>query len=106
MTRLASRLLCQASASRTGETSVKSFDNIPGPKSLPLFGTLHKYLPVIGKSMKQKEYFFVGVQFCNMPSSGNKQLTKVPSVDFLYTESGDPEDPEQVIDSDPWIVNF
>lgn len=28
----------------------KSFKDIPGPRSLPVFGTLYKYLPLIGKS--------------------------------------------------------
>lgn len=31
-------------------TDSKPFDSIPGPKSLPIFGTLYKYLPVIGEN--------------------------------------------------------
>lgn len=32
-----------------GIVEPKPFENIPGPKSLPLIGTLYKYLPFIGK---------------------------------------------------------
>lgn len=28
---------------------VKQFEEIPGPKSLPVLGTLYQYLPLIGK---------------------------------------------------------
>lgn len=30
-------------------TKVKPFDEIPGPKSLPLIGTLYQYIPIFGK---------------------------------------------------------
>lgn len=30
----------------------KAFYDIPGPKSLPIIGTLYKYLPFIGKKIK------------------------------------------------------
>lgn len=32
-----------------GTNQIKSFDQIPGPKSLPIIGTLWQYLPGIGK---------------------------------------------------------
>lgn len=32
-----------------GAKEIKPFDSIPGPKSLPLLGTLWKYFPLIGK---------------------------------------------------------
>lgn len=30
-------------------TNARPFKEIPGPKGFPLLGTLHKYLPIIGK---------------------------------------------------------
>lgn len=30
----------------------RTFNDIPGPKSLPIIGTLYKYLPFIGKKSK------------------------------------------------------
>lgn len=27
----------------------KPFEDIPGPKSLPIIGTIHNYIPLIGK---------------------------------------------------------
>lgn len=32
-----------------GSPSVLSFDEIPGPKSYPVIGTLYKYWPLLGK---------------------------------------------------------
>lgn len=29
--------------------NLKSFNEIPGPKSYPIIGTLYKYLPLVGK---------------------------------------------------------
>ena len=29
----------------------KPFEDIPGPRSLPVVGTLYKYLPLIGKNL-------------------------------------------------------
>ncbi|KAL1463354.1 hypothetical protein WDU94_015112 [Cyamophila willieti] len=55
------RLLCCPANTRTTGTkaesytpttetqAIKSFEEIPGPKSLPFVGTLHKYLPFIGE---------------------------------------------------------
>uniref|UniRef100_A0A8D8VTC2 Cytochrome P450 302a1, mitochondrial n=1 Tax=Cacopsylla melanoneura TaxID=428564 RepID=A0A8D8VTC2_9HEMI len=37
------------STPNTRNQAVKSFEEIPGPKSLPFVGTLHKYLPLIGE---------------------------------------------------------
>ena len=31
------------------KTNVRPFEEIPGPKGLPLLGTLLEYLPIIGK---------------------------------------------------------
>lgn len=36
----------------TNDHQPKAFNNIPGPKSLPVIGTLYKYLPFIGKKIK------------------------------------------------------
>lgn len=34
----------------------RKFEDIPGPKSLPIIGTMYKYLPYIG--IKQFKYIF------------------------------------------------
>ncbi|CAK9801790.1 Cytochrome P450 302a1, mitochondrial [Anthophora plagiata] len=47
----------------TNEVPPKPFSDIPGPKSLPIIGTLYKYLPLIG------EY-----SFTKLYSSGKKKL--------------------------------
>ena len=31
------------------DIKIKKFSEIPGPKSIPIFGTLYMYLPFIGK---------------------------------------------------------
>lgn len=36
----------------------KAFYDIPGPKSLPIIGTLYKYLPFIGKKIKLNLIYF------------------------------------------------
>ncbi|XP_031769333.2 cytochrome P450 302a1, mitochondrial isoform X2 [Galleria mellonella] len=38
----------QPSKDNNGDSGLKKFDEIPGPKSYPLIGTLYKYLPFIG----------------------------------------------------------
>ncbi|KAF7994435.1 hypothetical protein HCN44_003907 [Aphidius gifuensis] len=53
----------------TGSTPPKSFDKIPGPKSLPIIGTLYKYLPIIG------EY-----SFKKLPKTGIKKYNKYGSI--------------------------
>ena len=30
--------------------NARPFEEIPGPKGLPLIGTMHKYLPIIGRN--------------------------------------------------------
>ncbi|XP_032676874.1 cytochrome P450 302a1, mitochondrial [Odontomachus brunneus] len=40
---------CSANSRRVETQDVKPFDNIPGPKSWPIVGTLYKYLPFIGE---------------------------------------------------------
>ncbi|OAD56756.1 hypothetical protein WN48_02992 [Eufriesea mexicana] len=59
-----------------------AFDDIPGPKSLPVIGTLYKYLPFIG------EY-----SFTNLYESGRKRLKRfgplvreeiVPNVNVIW----------------------
>ncbi|XP_060823545.1 cytochrome P450 302a1, mitochondrial isoform X1 [Bombus pascuorum] len=48
---------------KTNNHPPKAFNNIPGPKSLPVIGTLYKYLPFIG------EY-----SFTNLYESGKRKL--------------------------------
>lgn len=43
--------------SRSFASDVKPFNSIPGPKSLPLIGTLWMYLPVFGKIISQESDF-------------------------------------------------
>ena len=38
---------------------IKSFSEIPGPKSLPFIGTLFYYLPVIGKFNFFKKFLLI-----------------------------------------------
>lgn len=40
---------CQVNFSTMNKTVLHSFQDIPGPVSLPLIGTLYKYIPLIGK---------------------------------------------------------
>lgn len=40
-------------------TEFKKFEDIPGPKSYPFIGTLHKYLPFIGKQKQPPIYIIV-----------------------------------------------
>lgn len=35
----------------------KSFEEIPGPKSLPIIGTLYQYLPFLGESRVINQFF-------------------------------------------------
>lgn len=37
----------------------KTFYDIPGPKSLPIIGTLYKYLPFIGKKIKLNLIYYL-----------------------------------------------
>ncbi|XP_076242279.1 cytochrome P450 302a1, mitochondrial [Calliopsis andreniformis] len=66
----------------TNKVQPKPFKDIPGPKSLPLIGTLYKYLPLIG------EY-----SFTNLYDSGIKRLKRfgplvreeiVPNVNIVW----------------------
>nr|XP_003701074.1 PREDICTED: cytochrome P450 302a1, mitochondrial [Megachile rotundata]XP_012135499.1 PREDICTED: cytochrome P450 302a1, mitochondrial [Megachile rotundata]XP_012135500.1 PREDICTED: cytochrome P450 302a1, mitochondrial [Megachile rotundata] len=66
----------------TNEIQAKPFKDIPGPKSLPVIGTLYKYLPIIG------EYSFTKVY-----ESGRKKFSRfgplvreeiVPNVNVVW----------------------
>lgn len=41
---------CATDSSHVEENEPKPFEDIPGPRSLPIIGTLYKYLPFIGKN--------------------------------------------------------
>lgn len=41
---------CSIDSSHVKINKPKPFEDIPGPKSLPVIGTLYKYLPFIGKN--------------------------------------------------------
>ncbi|KAK1120079.1 hypothetical protein K0M31_012803 [Melipona bicolor] len=68
--------------SKTNNRQPKTFNDIPGPKSLPIIGTLYKYLPFIG------EY-----SFTNLYETGRKRLKQfgplvreeiVPNVNVVW----------------------
>lgn len=40
---------CTINPCRSETIEAKPFEDIPGPRSLPVIGTLYKYLPFIGK---------------------------------------------------------
>lgn len=40
---------CSTDQSHIDRNEPKPFEEIPGPRSLPIIGTLYKYLPFIGK---------------------------------------------------------
>lgn len=47
-------------------TEFKKFEDIPGPKSYPFIGTLHKYLPFIGKQKQPLSILlFCIIMICN-----------------------------------------
>lgn len=59
---------------------VKKFEEIPGPKSVPLIGTLYQYLPFLGKFVFLSEFsFFVGTCF----------LTKQVNTDLINSTTTD-----------------
>ncbi|KAL0132046.1 hypothetical protein PUN28_000074 [Cardiocondyla obscurior] len=41
--------LCLINSCRVNSTKPRPFEDIPGPRSLPVIGTLYKYLPFIGE---------------------------------------------------------
>lgn len=41
---------CSTNSCHVDNIEPKPFEDIPGPRSLPVIGTLHKYLPFIGKN--------------------------------------------------------
>ncbi|GJQ70311.1 putative cytochrome p450 [Trypoxylus dichotomus] len=50
-------------------TNIKKFDEIPGPISIPIIGTLHNYLPIIGP-----------YQFDRLHHNGFKKLSRYGSI--------------------------
>lgn len=43
------RILCTYVSRRQLSNNIRKFNEIPGPLSLPLIGTLYQYLPIIGE---------------------------------------------------------
>jgi len=41
---------CSNNPYQIDSTKPKPFENIPGPRALPVIGTLYKYVPFIGKN--------------------------------------------------------
>lgn len=41
---------CSTNLNHVDRNEPKPFEDIPGPRSLPIIGTLYKYLPFIGKN--------------------------------------------------------
>lgn len=41
---------CSTNSCHVDNIEPKPFEDIPGPRSLPVIGTLYKYLPFIGKN--------------------------------------------------------
>lgn len=47
----------------TSNENLKSFDQIPGPKSYPVIGTLYKYLPLVGEYNNNYYEYLPNVSF-------------------------------------------
>lgn len=47
--RFLSNITCSGENKEAGRAHVRKFEEIPGPKSYPIIGTLYKYAPYIGK---------------------------------------------------------
>ncbi|XP_054722757.1 probable cytochrome P450 301a1, mitochondrial [Uloborus diversus] len=70
----------------------KPFQEIPGPKSLPLIGNIHRYLPGIGEYSKSKWHEAQRMKFQQYGPIVREQM--VPGVNFVHLY--DPKDMEVV----------